>query len=46
MMLFRDLNTHFRVGCTGLSPVRRTFAALMHEELTLRGFPRNQQAPE
>jgi hypothetical protein len=45
-LLVRDLGTHFRVGCTGQSTVRRTFAALLRDKLGLRGIPRNQQNPE
>jgi hypothetical protein len=37
----RDLRTHFGNGRTGSSTVRRTFAALLHDELGLRGIPRN-----
>lgn len=45
-LVSRDLNTHFRAGRTGQSTVRRTFAALLRDELGLRGIPRNQEAPE
>jgi len=45
-LVSRDLNTHFRVGRTGQSTVRRAFAGLLRDELGLRGIPRNQQAPE
>jgi hypothetical protein len=37
----RDLHTHFHTGCTGQSTVRRTFAALLRDELALRAVPRN-----
>ena len=30
----RDLNTHFRTGCTEHSSVRRTFAALLRRSLS------------
>ncbi len=33
-------------GRTGQSPVRRTFAALLRDHLTLRGIPRNQTKPD
>ncbi|MBL8624668.1 MAG: hypothetical protein JNK64_25395 [Myxococcales bacterium] len=36
----RDLNTHFHNGRTGQSTVRRTFAALLRDELSLRAIPR------
>jgi hypothetical protein len=42
----RDLRTHFGDGRTGSSTVRRTFAALLHEALGLRGIPRNPAKPE
>jgi hypothetical protein len=45
-LVTRDLNTHFRPGRTGQSTVRRTFAALLRDQLGLRGIPRNQQNPE
>ena len=45
-LVVRDLCTHFRIGCTGQSTVRRTFAALLRDTLGLRGIPRNQQNPE
>ena len=42
----RDLRTHFGNGRTGSSTVRRTFAALLHDSLGLRGMPRNPARPE
>lgn len=42
----RDIRTHFGNGRTGSSTVRRTFAALLHDELGLRGIPRNLARPE
>lgn len=42
----RDLRTHFGDGRTGSSTFRRTFAALLHEALGLRGIPRNPAKPE
>lgn len=42
----RDLNTHFRTGSTGQSTVRRTFAALLRGELSLRAVPRNMNTPD
>lgn len=42
----RDLRTHFGNGRTGSSTVRRTFAALLHDALALRGIPRNPARPE
>lgn len=41
----RDLSTHFRTGSTGQSTVRRTFAALLRGELSLRAVPRNMSKP-
>ena len=41
----RDINTHFCVGRTGSSTVRRSFAALLRERLDLRGMPRNPSKP-
>ncbi len=35
-----------RIGRTGQSDVRRTFAALLRDHLELRGIPRNQTKPE
>jgi hypothetical protein len=37
----RDLRTHFADGRTGRSTVRRSFAALLRDELSLRAIPRN-----
>lgn len=45
-LVARDVRTHFRAGRTGQSTVRRTFAALLRDELALRGMPRNPEAPE
>lgn len=42
----RDLRTHFGNGRTGSSTVRRTFAALLHDQLGLSGIPRNPARPE
>lgn len=42
----RDLETHFRSGRTGQSTVRQSFAALLRDQLELRGIPRNQTKPE
>ena len=42
----RDVTTHFGDGRTGSSTVRRSFAALLHDELGLRGVPRNREQPE
>lgn len=44
-LLTRDLKTHFRDGRTGRSTVRRSFAALLHDTLRLRGIPRNTAKP-
>ena len=41
----RDLRTHFASGRTGQSTVRRSFAALLHDSLDLRGIPRNTKKP-
>lgn len=41
----RDLNTHFGNGRTGSSTVRRSFAALLREQLELTGIPRNPANP-
>lgn len=38
----RDLNTHFQNGRTGQSTVRRTFAALLRDELALRAVRRGR----
>lgn len=47
----RDLRGHFAAGSnakaqTGSSTVRRTFAALLREQLNLVGVPRNMSRPE
>ncbi|MBK9033447.1 MAG: hypothetical protein IPL61_19640 [Myxococcales bacterium] len=42
----RDLQTHFRTGSTGQSTVRRSFAALLRDELPLRAVPRNANRPD
>jgi len=44
-LLTRDVATHFRSGRTGSSTVRRSFAALLHDSLDLRGQPRNLDRP-
>jgi len=41
----RDINTHFGNGRTGSSTVRRSFAALLRQELDLAGMPRNPLKP-
>ena len=41
----RDIDTHFGNGRTGQSTVRRSFAALLHDTLGLRGMPRNPARP-
>ncbi|UOQ88033.1 hypothetical protein MUN74_12090 [Agromyces endophyticus] len=41
----RDVRTHFEAGKTGSSTVRRSFAALLHDELSLRAIPRNPAKP-
>ena len=41
----RDLRQHFANGRTGSSTVRRSFAALLHDRLGLRGMPRNPLKP-
>ena len=42
----RDLRTRFGDSRTGSSTVRRSFAALLHDALELRGIPRNPRRPE
>lgn len=42
----RDLKTHLVSGRTGSSTVRRSFAALLREELDLHAQPRNPSRPE
>jgi hypothetical protein len=44
-LVTRDLKTHFGDGRTGQSTVRRSFAALLHDTLNLRGLPRNPARP-
>lgn len=44
-LVARDLDTHFGDGRTGSSTVRRSFAALLHDALRLRGLPRNSAKP-
>lgn len=44
-LVARDLDTHFGDGRTGWSTVRRSFAALLHDALGLRGLPRNIAKP-
>jgi hypothetical protein len=44
-LVSRDLRTHFGDGRTGQSTLRRSFAALLHDELGLRGIPRNTAKP-
>jgi hypothetical protein len=41
----RDIDTHFAMGRTGSSTVRRSFAALLREPLKLRAVPRNPTEP-
>jgi hypothetical protein len=41
----RDLDTHFGDGRTGSSTVRRSFAALLRQSLSLAGRPRNPAKP-
>lgn len=41
----RDISTHFGNGRTGSSTVRRSFAALLRQELDLTGIPRNPSKP-
>lgn len=41
----RDVKTHFAEGRTGWSTVRRSLAALLHDELGLRAIPRNPDNP-
>jgi hypothetical protein len=42
----RDLKTHFGSGRTGSSTVRRSFAALLHDSLSLEARPRNPERSE
>jgi hypothetical protein len=41
----RDLKQHFADGRTGSSTVRRSFAALLRDQLSLRAMPRNPTKP-
>jgi len=41
----RDIGQHFSDGKTGSSTVRRSIAALLHDDLGLRGIPRNPSRP-
>lgn len=45
-LVSRDLATHFGIGRTGSSTVRRSFAALLREPLGLTARPRNSERPE
>lgn len=45
-LVSRDLATHFGIGRTGSSTVRRSFAALLCEPLQLDARPRNPKRPE
>lgn len=42
----RDVGTHFAVGKTGSSTVRRSLAALLTDELALDPVPRNSAKPD
>lgn len=44
-LLTRDIRTHFATGRTGSSTVRRSFAAMLHDDLGLTGIPRNPDRP-
>lgn len=44
-LVSRDLGAHFGDGRTGSSTLRRSFAALLHGTLGLRGLPRNTATP-
>jgi hypothetical protein len=44
-LIARDFTTHFGDGRTGQSTMRRSFAALLHDALGLRGMPRNPDKP-
>jgi hypothetical protein len=44
-LLARDLDYHFGDGRTGSSTVRRSFAALLREQLMLSAIPRNPTKP-
>jgi hypothetical protein len=41
----RDIRTHFATGKTGSSTVRRSFAALLRDNLALHALPRNPEKP-
>jgi hypothetical protein len=45
-LVSRDLNTHFATGKTGRSSPRRSFAALLAEDLKLVAMPRRLAIPE
>lgn len=45
-LVSRDLRTHFGRRRTGSSTVRRSFAALLRDQLQLSGQPRNAAKPE
>lgn len=44
-LVARDLKTHFGNGRTGSSTVRRSFAALLRDDLDLSAMPRNPTKP-
>jgi hypothetical protein len=44
-LVARDMRSHFADGRTGSSTLRRSFAALLHDDLKLRGTPRNPLKP-
>lgn len=44
-LLVRDGQTHFKLGETGNSTLRRSLAALLHDSLELRGQPRTLRNP-
>jgi hypothetical protein len=44
-LLARDGQTHFTLGRTSSSTLRRSIAALLHDSLELRGQPRNLRKP-
>jgi hypothetical protein len=44
-LVSRDLRTHFASGRTGSSTLRRSFAALLRQELKLEAIPRNPANP-
>jgi hypothetical protein len=45
-LVSRDLRTHFETGRTGSSTLRRSIAALLHDQLDLHAQPRNTSKPE